>query len=92
MRASRRWRSGSASRKWKRTSASPIPSRTTIEPGRRREQQLGHAVVGPRQLARVDRQQREREELRDDVGDLVGGAGRSSRRMYPYIAPLVTLV
>ena len=41
----------------------------------RRQQQLRGAVVRAREVARVDRQQRERDHLGDDVGELVGGAG-----------------
>ena len=41
----------------------------------RRQQQLGRAVVGAREVRRVERQQREREHLRDGVGELVRRAG-----------------
>ncbi len=42
----------------------------------RREHHLGGAVVGRGQVARVERQQRDRDELRDDARRRVGGAGR----------------
>ena len=48
--------------------------------GSRRQHQLGGAVVGPREMAGVDRQQGERDDLRDGVGELVRRARRSRRR------------
>ena len=42
----------------------------------RGEQHLGGAVVGRRQVARVERQQRDRDQLREDARRRVGGAGR----------------
>ena len=44
------------------------------EQDHRRDQQLGGAVVGAREVAGVDRQQAERDHLGDHVGELVGGA------------------
>ncbi len=42
----------------------------------RGEEDLGDAVVGGREEARVERQQRDRDQLRDDARRGVGGAGR----------------
>ena len=42
----------------------------------RREHHLGGAVVGRGQVARVERQQRDRDQLREDARRRVGGAGR----------------
>ena len=53
-----------------------------------REQQLRHAVVGARQVARVERQRPSARSLDDDVGRLVGRARRAAAvGCSPYIAP-----